>query len=570
MRTSYSNNSIHKFIRNFIESDNGVVEDVHEDYFTIKTRSLISPAEYTYKAAIAHEKKIDLIATGSPAFNGIIDECLKDGILCSVDIKSNTKEEDFLKSFFKNQEYHCEYCEKIPIKEKDIYFCTKNPKCYHKINNAKISTIKIIQKKPIKLAQFFYSIYFNNKLKKSEELISILLDEYGNHVEADVLNNDALAFSESNEIIDLNFFDRLNPLSNEILDKIIDDKKKIFNLQLKKEIDKKLISLEKKLDDQVLEQSISKKWKFDEQEWIHEKGAILSKEKDDLETFVNVKFLNLLILKTYQVSFEITLDNNSSIKSSFLLGVDRHVRVSCPFCNREFSEGYGTEDGYYVCLDCINQSIETKNIYSKNFILNKDNTSGEYIEKDKGFICSVCKKQNSTLFEYHCNYNNSKVCYNCFDYCSKCGNIFSLNNLNKTKNTSKLYCHAHIIKCDNCKILVGIDEARVCYATGTSVCSCTKFAKCSLCDQEYSEQSLRNGKCPACNNITEQPDEKLIYAIKNNYNKFIKVTKWSYGKNNLNNIVIAKGWLSDTLLVEKDGIVLYEKKISLVNKLKGY
>ena len=131
MKQSYSETRIHKFIRNYIESENGEVKDFSEEYFTIKTPSSLSPLKYTYKPAIAHEKKIDLIATGSSAFNGIIEECLNEGILCSINVNSGIGVESFIKNFFKEGEFQCGHSERISINGKDRYFCTNDPKCFH-------------------------------------------------------------------------------------------------------------------------------------------------------------------------------------------------------------------------------------------------------------------------------------------------------------------------------------------------------------------------------------------------------------------------------------------------------
>ena len=570
MKQSYSETRIHKFIREYIESENGTVNDVSEEYFTVKTPSLLSPIKYTYKAAIAHEKKIDLLVTGSPAFNGIIEECLKEGILCSVNVNSGIGVENFVKNFFKDTEFQCEHSEKISANGEEKYFCTNDPKCFHRIHNTKISNIKIGQKQPKILIQFFYSVLFNNKLKKNEEMVSIILDEGGNKTSQEILNDSSLNFADSKEKITSDFFDKINPKANELLDRIIKDKKDIFDLQLKKEIDRKLMVLETKIDDDKLQKSISKTWKFDEKEWKLKKNAELAKEKDSLDTFVTVKFMNLLVLKTDDISFEIELGNKSSIKSSFLLGIDKSIKVRCHFCDKETSESYATEDQHCLCLDCVNQSIETGKVYSNKFTLNRDHTSKEYIEKESGFKCTVCGKQNSTLFEFKCADDKSKLCYNCFDYCSKCNNIFSINNLKKTRKTNKLYCPTHITKCDSCNGLMGTDEVNVCSATGMRACSCTSFSKCSLCEQEYSTKSLKDSKCVACSSLKEEIDKKLISVIEKKDSGFKKTRRWFVGKNKLNSIVVAKGLLSDTLFVIKDNRVIHEKKLSLFNKIKGY
>jgi hypothetical protein len=305
----------------------------------------------------------------------------------------------------------------------------------------------------------------------------------------------------------------LNIKANEILDSLIKDKKKIFDLQIKKEIDFKLQTLEKKLDDEKLQKSISKKWKFNEKEWKLKKESIIEKEKDSLNTLISVKFLNLLVLNTNRISFKIQLDNKSSIKSSFVLGIEKNIKVNCPSCKKEIEEGFGTEDGYYLCKDCISQSIETGKIYSNKFALGIDNTTKEFIERDIGFNCTVCKKHNSKLFEFKCNHDSSSICYNCFEFCSKCNRLFSKKNLNRSKVSRKLYCQKHTKKCEECNSLVGIDELRTCYATGKNVCNCTRFSQCALCEQEYSTKSLINDKCPACNNLVEEIDKKIISLL---------------------------------------------------------
>ena len=542
MNTTYSNTPIHLFIKEYIESENGEVKDVCEEYFTIKTPALLEPIKYTYKPAIAHEKKIDLIATGSPAYNSIIEESLKKGTLSSVNLNTKVQIQDFIKGFFKD----------------------------HKINNTKINKIEVLGDKKVKLMLFIYSIFINNKLKKNEEVVKILLDETGSRINEDILNNSSLAFEDSKERISVETFDKYESSANEFLDQMIKDKKNIFDLQLKKEVGNKLITLEKKLDDEKLQKSISKKWEFNEKEWKLKKDSILDKEKESLETFVSVKFLNFLLINTARVLFEVKLNNNAVIKNSLLVGGENNLKIDCPLCNNEIFEGYGTYDDNYVCFECFNQSLDTGEIYSKNFKLNRENTLKEFIEPNSGFICSVCKKQNSKYFEFFCNHDNSKICYMCLESCSKCNKIFSIANLNKSNNTNHHYCPTHIRKCDNCKQFIGIDEIRVCQATGIKVCSCTKFSKCLLCEQEYSNKSIKEGKCPACNNIKDGIESQLISIVKRYNNKMGDTKKWLSGKNEFNHIVIAKGMFSDTLLIIEKGEVIHERKLGLFNKLKGY
>lgn len=410
----------------------------------------------------------------------------------------------------------------------------------------------------------------NNRLKKNEEIVYILLDEHGNQINEDILHNNSLTFSDSRDRIELTSFDKFNSLANEILDQIIKDKMNVFDLQLKKEIRCKLTALEKKLDDENLQKSISKKWEFDEKKSKIKKEVILTKERESLDTFVSVKFLNFLLVNTNRISFQIILNNNSRIESSFLLGIDKYIKTYCLFCNKEISEGFATEDGEYVCINCLNQSVDTKKLYSKKVKLSKDHTTNENIENDGGFVCSVCNKRNSNHFKFNCTYDNSDVCYSCFDVCSKCNRPFSNNNLKKSENTKKSYCPSDIKKCDSCNRHVGVDELKTCNASGLKVCKCTKFSKCSLCEQEYSTKTLKQGKCPGCGGLKEDSNPEVISHILSYNSKFGSTKKWLQGRNALNTIVIAKNLFSDTLFVLYNKKVIYEKKLSLFNKIKGY
>ena len=103
----------------------------------------------------------------------------------------------------------------------------------------------------------------------------------------------------------------------------------------------------------------------------------------------------MLVINTTKVTFEVNLDNNSTIHASIILGINHAPEVTCPICRNAFSEGYATQDSLYVCGSCIRQSIDTDKIYSKKVTLKLDETLNEYFEQDAGFVCSVCGKSHS-------------------------------------------------------------------------------------------------------------------------------------------------------------------------------
>lgn len=571
MSAKYANTELHRFIRTFVESEGGKLTDVCDEFFEIEYPSSLGPRKFTYQPAIARERKIDLIATGSPALEEIVQECLTKGILASISLKTREDPETYLKNFFKDTVYSCDYCETMTLEDKEISFCTKSPRCYHKINNGKITTIKIVRKQPLWLFQFYFSAFFKNKLRKNEEMVKILIDEEGNNYDFDILAQDQFEFTDSEEKMDLESYDKLKPAVDEKLDSTLKDKQIVFDLLLKKQVTGRLRNLERQLEEEKLEKSISKKDpNFDEDKWKTDKDTTLQREGESLKTAIDIKFLNLLSIRTERVFFEITFNNSSKIDSSFIVGIDSPAKIICSGCGTTFYEGYATEDGSYLCIDCIKQTVDAGKIYSKDYNLPVDATTNEYIEHERSFQCSVCRKLNSKLFEFKCNHDGSSVCINCCTACTKCGKLFSISNASKSKESGRMYCSEHTIKCDNCSATIGIDEYTMCRALGKRVCSCTKFANCTLCEQQYSTESFVDGKCPACNHLSEASEFSIVSSIVRHDPSRSKTKRWLIGRNRMNSVAIAKGLFSDTLFVVEGDTVVHQKTISLFKKFRGH
>ncbi|MGA2308205.1 MAG: hypothetical protein ABSG57_01490 [Candidatus Bathyarchaeia archaeon] len=577
MSSKYSNTQIHKFIRAFVESKDGELIDKSDEIFTIKYPKTLSAKEYTYQPVVAREKKIPLITTGSPAFQEILNECLENGLLCSVRLKSKADDESLLKDYFKDSPFACEDCDRVSIEKEEVSFCVKSPRCYHQINNAKIVSMKINKKERVRFFQFYFSAVFQNKLRpRNEETIMILIDEDGNIAgtgdfhEHDLLKNKAVEILDAQSSLETKVFDILKILVDEKLDSILKEKLAFFDLPLNKDIKTKLRSYDKRLREERREKLISKNHEFDEKRWQANHDALLKREEESYRTHIVVKFLNLLIINTDKVSFEINLDNNSTINSSFVLGVNAPSQVTCPGCGKTFFEGYATQDSYYLCRDCIRQSIETGRIYSTKQDLALDSTLNEYIEPDLGFVCSVCGKRSSRLLEFKCNHDNSSVCIHDYGLCNNCGRIFSEANLTLSKESNRKLCPKHIIVCEGCGSPIGVDEYRLCVATGRRLCSCTSFERCSFCRQEYSSTSLKENKCPACNSLSETVDPLLANVVLNHDSSQRKTTKWLIGRNKMNVVVVAKGVFSNTLYVIENDKVVFQRNISFLDKLRGH
>lgn len=567
----YSNESIHQLIKSFAAVERGKVVDVCEEYFTIHLPEFRDPLKLTYQPAISRENGIDLIATGSPVLESILKRCLQKGHVCSLSLTPNESISKLIRKYFKDMDYACDFCEKITVGCNNLSFCVKNPKCYHKINNAKIQSIKILTSEKIQLFQFYFVVYFKNKLRKNQEIIKILLDDQGQLYDYDLLENEDVEFADSEEGPYLATYDSLILEAYEKLDKLLKNKKNIFDMLLKKEVTKRISNIEEKLEEERLQQSISNKAHlFDEKSWKQKKTTVVEREFRALSTRISIKFINLVIVTTSKVNFEILLSNKSKINSSLIVGLSDKFEIVCSSCKRTFETGYATVDGFYICEDCIKQSIETGNIYSNNFDLTHDNTTNEYIETNGGFVCSVCGTLNSKKFQYSCNQDQSLICFRCYELCHKCEKVISSQNVETCIESNNNYCVQHIVHCSNCANPIGIDQYKLCKASGKKLCSCTKFQKCELCEMEYSIDSLQDKKCNACNNLTNLENTNILSAFSSPNSNFKRTKNWLIGKNAKNIILIAKGRFSDTLFVIENNKIVSSTKLPLLRKMRGY
>ena len=478
MSTKYSDSTIHDFIKSFVKSKNGELFDQSDQVFTVRYPNQTNAIEYTYSPTIAREKKAILVTPGSATFQQILDECLDNGGLCqiTVNLKGELEFETLIKNHFKDSPFACQECNKITTGGEIIDVCEKTQLCYHQINNGKIVSLKVIKKEPCRYFYFYFSATFRNKLRpRNEELITLLIDEAGNIVNcedsSELLNEKALEIKDSTSKFKQTVFGELKAVADKKLEALLKEKLTFFDLPLIKEKEAKLKSFDKRIRRDRLEQAIISKYDFDSQKWQATHKALLKREEESLTTNISVKFINLLVIKTNKIGFEMRLDNKATINSSIILGINHVPEVTCPICRNVFSKGNATQDSLYVCECCTRQSIDSGRIYSKKAALKLDETLNENFEQNIGFVCSVCGKKHSRLLEFKCNHNNSSVCIFHYDYCDLCGKIFSKLNLISTHEFTRKLCPKHIIKCENCQSIIGVDEINVCKTTGERLCS---------------------------------------------------------------------------------------------------
>lgn len=419
------------------------------EVFTVAYPDQKELLKYTYQPAVAREKNVALLTSGSPAFQQIIKECLENGAPCQIQVKPKDDMGALVRRHFKDAPFVCEKCHKISADGKTVSICTKPQVCYHKINNGKIASANVTKTEPLRYFLFFFSATFQNKLRpKNEETITILIDEKGNVANEDfdseiLLQNETLEIQDLKTKLKLDFFETLKAAVDQKLHRILKEKVALYELPLYREKKSKLKSFTKRLRRERREQVISKTHDFDYVKWQANFEALLKREEEAYMTSVAVKFVNLLVVNTSKVKFEVHLHNKANLSGSFTLGINHACEVFCPLCHSAFTEGYATQDGFYVCPDCIRQSTDTGKIYSKKAALSLDETLNEYLERDAGFVCTVCGKKHSRLLEFRCNHDNSSVCIYHYDLCDMCGKVFSRLNLTYTDEFKRKLCPKH-------------------------------------------------------------------------------------------------------------------------------
>ncbi|MCL2134425.1 MAG: hypothetical protein FWH37_02560 [Candidatus Bathyarchaeota archaeon] len=407
---------------------------------------------YTCCPTVGREKKIPIIAPGSPVFQQILQECQKAGTICQIQLSPQNDLPTTIKQHFKDAEFACIDCDKITIGQKTVSVCVNPQTCCHQINGGKILQVQLGKQETVKYFQFYYTITFYNKLRaKSEEIISILLDEKANIIEITNLDetkfilNSTLTVSDVKTKIKPELFDQLKNVADEKLQLLLYGKVTLFDLPINREKKTKILAFEKRLKQERREQILSRKHDFDPLKWHNNYKTLLQREEETYLTNINIKLTNFLVINTCKIKFVLLLDNNALIHSTLILGLNQTIDVTCPICKKAVTEGYATQDGLYVCENCIKQSIDSGKIYSKKAALSFDETLNEYIEQGTGFICSVCRKRHSRLLEFKCNYDNSSVCIQHYDFCDICGNdkIYSKSNLSYTDEFKHQLCPKH-------------------------------------------------------------------------------------------------------------------------------
>jgi hypothetical protein len=439
---------IRGFIRAYIQSKQGSIKGDEEQVFTVTYPEEESPCEYTYNPAIAREKGIALLTAGSPAFQHILKACLENGALSQVQVKPKENTETLIKKYYRDTASECPNCHITSIDQESVFICTKQEACHHTINNGKITSIDIGKSEPQKYFLFYYAATFSSKLRpKNEELIAILLDEDGHLIEGfdeeNLLGNETLELTDVKSKLKPGLFEKLKAAADKKLTATLQELVKLYDLPLAKEKRAKIRSFERRLRRERREQVISKKHDFDYVNWQQNYEALLQREEESCTTCVSARFTNLLVVNTAKVKFQINLDNKAAIPRSLIMGITKPLEAVCPICHGVFTEGYATQDGQYVCPNCTRQSIDTGKIYSKKANLSLDEKLNEYIEREGGFVCSVCGKKYSKLLEVKCSHDNSSVCLYHYGTCDVCGKAFSKLNLTYTDEFKRKLCPKH-------------------------------------------------------------------------------------------------------------------------------
>lgn len=440
---------IQQFFKAYVESKNGKIIQNSKEILSVTYPNQETSSKYTFEPSIAREKKIPLIAAGSSAFQQVLKDALENGTLSQISVIPKGNFEALIRKYFKDTPHDCGNCKNaILIEENNRLLCSKAEPCFHQINNAKIVSVNVIKKEPARFFQFYFCVTFQNKLRsKNEEIIKLVMDEKGNFIDQQDFEKefdfDSLEINDCSGKIKTETFESLRSIAFERLALILKQKVAIFDLTIIKAKKEKLTNFVKRLKRERREHVISKRNDFDYLKWQNTFEVILKREEESYTTNISVKLVNFLIINTIKVRCEINLDNKSNIPASFILGITPPSGVTCPLCKEAFTEGYATKDHLYTCKNCTRQSIDSGKIYSIKAPLTLDPALNEYLEKDAGFICTVCGKRYSRLLEFKCNHDNSSVCIYHYELCDMCGKVFSKLNLSFTDEFKRQLCPKH-------------------------------------------------------------------------------------------------------------------------------
>ncbi len=443
---SQNNTNISQFIKAYVKSKNATLTEQSPKTFTVIYPEQETPVEYTYDPVIAREKNSLFVAPGSPVFQQILKECLEKGIVSQINITPKGSFEGVLKRHFKDTTFDCPDCSKVTLENTTVALCQKPEPCYHQINNAKIETVTVTKKEPLRLFQFYYLAIFQNKLRaRSEELITITVNEKGEVFEGakDLLADNMFEIKDSKFRLKPGVFEELKASADKTLERLLREKVTLFDLPLQKDKKSKLKSFDKRIRRARLEQLIQNKADYDMQTWQANYQTLMEREEEALTTHITLKFVNLLLINTFKINFKVNLNNKAAIPASITLGIDATPEVSCPICKNTIIKGTATQDSLYVCNNCTRQSMDTDKIYSKKAALKLDETLNEYIEQNEGFVCSVCGKRHSKLLEFKCSHDKSSVCIFHYDLCDVCGQVVSKINLKHNEDFTRKLCPKH-------------------------------------------------------------------------------------------------------------------------------
>ena len=457
MNNTLSTSGIKSFFEAYVKANEGTItykNDLLHIVYPDKQET------FTYCSSVGCEKNVPLIAPGSPVFQQILCECQKNGVLCQIQLNpQNDDLQAIIKRRFKDTAFACIDCDKISVNQNMVNVCVKPHRCYHQINCGKICQIKTGKQEPVRYFQFYFSLVFSNKLRsKSEEILTVLLDENANIIETtsfeaanavtSFMLDKTLVVSDCKGKVKPELFDQLRETVDKQLELLLCEKVALFDLPLSREKTVKLQVFEKRLKQERREQILSRKRDFDPLKWQINSQALLKREEETYLTHVSVQFINFLVINTFKIKFDLLLDNEAIIHSALTLGLNQPIDVSCPVCKKSFTEGYATQDGLYVCENCVRQSVDSGKVFSKKAVLSFDDTLHEYIEQGAGFICSVCQKRYSRLLEFKCDHDNSSICINHYGLCDICGNekFYSKDNLSYTDEFKHRLCPQHAKK----------------------------------------------------------------------------------------------------------------------------
>lgn len=227
---------------------------------------------------------------------------------------------------------------------------------------------------------------------------------------------------------------------------------------------------------------------------------------------------------------------------------EQDSKTTCLLCGENCSQCDS-----FTCDQHLTQGEISEELYCPEHI-EKCVECGQNIAKEKSSYCTSCGTPICPEDKENCRKCRKAVCSDHSEKCAKCG------------DSKDPFCSEHGVNCQVCDIKLCKEHRERPLLEEGFVCS-KHIEECKICRQQYSTESLEEGKCPACQNMKQKATvgrEDVDKMLKNN-------SKAKIGENSKIYAVYTPRRLrrGKIIVFDREGKKISERKTSIMEKLGG-